>query len=357
MNHAQTYTRALVINSMTAMALTLIFTPAQAIDTSRTEVDAFVAEMNSEHELDADFVRTTLGDSKTQESIIKAISRPAERSKAWHEYRDIFITPKRIAAGVEFWKLQRPRLERIAEETGVPVTMLVGIIGVETYFGRITGSYRVIDALATLAFDYPPRGKFFRSELVELFLLARDEQLDLNTIKGSYAGAMGPPQFIPSSYRHYAVDGNNDGRRDLLSNWDDILSSVANYFVAHHWRSGEQVTARASISDKAKDLPTKNILKMTETIGSLGNLGVNFESDLKDSTSAQLVTLEGEDGTEHWVGFHNFFVITRYNRSVMYALAVWQLGEAIGDAVALEDAAVALEQSSEQEDAEKGPAS
>jgi len=212
--------------------------------------------------------------------------------------------------------------------------MIFGIIGVESYFGRTTGKYRVIDALVTLGFAYPPRADFFRSELNQAFLLARDEQLDMPAMMGSYAGAMGPPQFMPSSYRNFAVDGDGDGRKDLLNNWTDIMASIANYFVVHKWQSGQQVAARATLSKDAGQLPLNADLQPASTIGALSAAGVVFPTELPTTAPAGLWKLEGKDGDEYWVGFQNLYVITRYNRSIMYALATWELGEAIMGEVA-----------------------
>jgi len=303
-----------------------------AVDTDRDDVRAFIDELAKKHDFDKDYVRSMLTQSETKQKILDAISRPAERTLAWHEYRKIFITPKRINAGTKFLDEHADSLARAAAQTGVPVEIIAAIIGVETFYGRITGSYRVIDALATLGFDYPPRAKFFRGQLEELFMLAREEQFELTDLIGSYAGAMGPPQFIPSSYRTFAVDGDGDGRRDLLGNWDDILMSVANYFVKNGWQTGEPVTVRG-IPEKNFPLPTgKNSLKMTETVASLTKSGINFDTSLDATAPAQLISLEGEDSMEYWVGFHNFYVITRYNRSTMYALAVFQLSTALSAA-------------------------
>ena len=205
----------------------------------------------------------------------------------------------------------------------------MGIIGVETYFGRRTGNYRVLDALATLAFGYPPRSKFFRNELEQFLLLVREEEMEAIDATGSYAGAMGRPQFMPSSYRAYAVDSSADGKRDIWTNWADVIGSVANYFVRHGWRSNDQVVAQASLSNQWRGDPPENTLKPQETVTSLSHQGVLFATDLAGDQQSQLLTLIGDDGEEHWVGFHNFFVITRYNRSVMYALAVHQLGQEI----------------------------
>ncbi|MCZ6809862.1 MAG: lytic murein transglycosylase B, partial [Proteobacteria bacterium] len=258
-----------------------------------------------------------------------AIARPAERTKEWHEYRDIFLTDARVKAGAAFWREHSEALDRISKETGVDVEILVGIIGVETYFGRITGDYRVLDALVTLAFEYPPRSKFFRNELEQFLLLVREEEMEAIDATGSYAGAMGRPQFMPSSYRAYAVDSSADGKRDIWTNWADVIGSVANYFVRHGWRSNNQVVVQASLSNQWQGDPPENTLKPQETVTSLSHQGVLFATDLAGDQQSQLLTLIGDDGEEYWVGFHNFFVITRYNRSVMYALAVHQLGQEI----------------------------
>ena len=301
------------------------------LDTERAEIQAFVTSLVTKHGFEQNYVLSVLNESESQQKILDAISRPAEKTKPWHEYRAIFVTPKRIDAGLAFWAEHDVRLARIAERTGVPAEIIAAIVGVETFYGQITGNYRVVDALATLAFDYPPRSRFFRSELEEFFLLAREEQLDVVAINGSYAGAMGPPQFIPSSYRNFAVDGDGDGRRDLLGNWDDILTSVANYFVAHSWAPGQPVASPVSLSADAT-APNRNTLKATETVGSLIDRGIAFETELDSAAPAQLISLQGATGPEYWIGFHNFYVITRYNRSVMYALAVHQLGESLAEA-------------------------
>ena len=299
--------------------------PAQAIDVGDPEVRNFIDSMVSEHAYDRDTLENVLQQATTQESILDAIARPAERTKEWHEYRDIFLTDARVKAGAEFWREHSEALERISTDTGVDVEILVGIIGVETYFGRRTGSYRVLDALATLAFAYPPRSKFFRNELEQFLLLVREEEMEAIDATGSYAGAMGRPQFMPSSFRAYAVDSSADGKRDIWTNWADVIGSVANYFVRHGWRLNNQVVAQASLSNQWQGDPPENTLKPQETVTSLSHQGVLFATDLAGDQQSQLLTLIGDDGEEYWVGFHNFFVITRYNRSVMYALAVHQL--------------------------------
>lgn len=301
------------------------------VNVDSPNVAAFIDEMVSEHQFQRAALRGVLSEAKIKPSIIRKISTPAERTLTWGEYRKIFMTKERINAGAVFWRENREMLERISKETGVPVEMIVGIIGVETYFGRITGNDRVLDALATLAFAYPKRSKFFRNELVQFLILAREEEIDATVPTGSYAGAMGRPQFMPSSFRAYAVDATGDGKRDIWNDWADVSGSVANYFLEHGWRPGEEVVSQATLSAQWQGpVPKpKNILKASETVGSLSEKGVVFATDLGTDSKGELLTYEGAGGTEYWVGFHNFFVITKYNRSTMYALAAHQLGQAI----------------------------
>ena len=304
---------------------------ALAIDLDRPEVIAFIDAMVEQHDFDREELRDTLGTAEVKQSILDAIARPAEKTKSWAEYREIFITPERIEAGAKFWTDNEDALRQVSESTGVPMEMLVGIIGVETYFGRITGSFRVLDALSTLAFSYPPRAKFFRRELEEYLLLVREEGMKPTDATGSYAGAMGRPQFMPSSFRAYAVDATGDGKRDIWNDWTDVAGSIANYFLEHGWKSGEEVAAQASLGGSWQGpLPEpENTLKPSETVASLSRKGVMFVTNLPGDSKSELLTYDGPDGPEHWVGFHNFFVITRYNRNVMYALAVHQLGQEI----------------------------
>jgi membrane-bound lytic murein transglycosylase B len=324
----RTFTNARQARALFSAALLSLSLPAWSIDLARDDVQEFISELGAAEGFDTAYLESMLADSEVQQSILDAMSRPAEKVKPWHEYRAIFITPERINAGVVFLEEHQETLARIEAETGVPAEMILGIIGVESYFGRITGRHRVLDALATLGFDYPPRSKFFRSELGQAFLLAREENMDLLELQGSYAGAMGPPQFIPSSYRHYAVDGDGDGRRDLLSNWQDIMASVANYFVAHKWQAGQPVASLATIEEQATP-PINKGLKPQSTVGALSEAGVFFPTELDNDAVAGVWQLEGADGDEYWVGFRNLYVITRYNNSIMYALSAWELGNAI----------------------------
>ena len=298
------------------------------IDVEQPEVTAFIDEMVSEHEFDREQLRAALGDAVIRQSILDAISKPAEKTLTWAEYRKIFITRERIKAGVAFWHENREALATVSSSSGVPEEILVGIIGVETYYGRITGSYRVLDALATLAFNYPPRSGFFRKELKQYLLLIREEGMRATDAMGSYAGAMGRPQFMPSSYRAYAIDSTGDGKRDIWNNWTDVAGSIANYFKRHGWRPGEEVTSQATLGGSwAGPVPEPaNTLTPGDTVTSLSRKGVMFATDLPEDSESELLTYEGKFGIEHWVGFHNFFVITRYNHSVMYAMAVHQLG-------------------------------
>lgn len=302
---------------------------AQAFDVERPDVKNFVDQIVDKYDYDRAVLNAVLTEARSQQSILTAISRPAEKTKEWREYRAIFLTDERIRAGAEFWHRHIAALDRISDETGVSHEILVGIIGVETYFGRITGNYRVIDALSTLAFDYPPRSGFFTRELEQFLLLVREEKMNAADATGSYAGAMGRPQFMPSSYRAYAVDASNDGKRDIWGNWEDVIASIANYFVRHGWQRGKDVVARASLGHKWQGDVPKNSLTPQTTVASLSRQGVMFATHMPADHETQLLTLLGENGREHWVGFHNFFVITRYNTSVMYALAVHQLGQEV----------------------------
>jgi membrane-bound lytic murein transglycosylase B len=310
------------------------------LDPEREDVRAFIAGVQERHGLAPDAVRTVLLEARIQQPIIDAISRPAERVKPWHEYRRIFLTEERIAAGVAFWQDHQAQIERVAAESGVPAEMMLGIIGVETYYGRIIGRHRVLDALATLAFEYPPRSAFFTRELEEFLVLAGEQGFAPDMPVGSYAGAMGLPQFIPSSYRAYAVDGDADDRVDLWESTEDILASVANYLRVHGWRPGEPVVAPVVTGGvDASGLADQGLAAKTTT-GALwaAGLGLAGPAPADPAAPAGLFALEQEAGPAYWAGFHNFYVITRYNRSLMYALAVHQLGQAVRAGIEAADA-------------------
>jgi membrane-bound lytic murein transglycosylase B len=312
-----------------ALALLAATPPVAALDGNREDVRQFMQEMIRKHGFDEAWLAGVIGAIESQPKIIELMSRPAEQVMPWHAYRDHFLTEERIAAGVEFWAAHRARLAEVEHSTGVAQHVIVGILGVETFFGRITGKFRVVDALATLAFDYPPRGKFFRGELEQFLLLAREDQVDVGAALGSYAGAMGSPQFMPSSYRAYAVDGDGDTRRDLWGSWDDVIASVANYLAKHGWSAGEPVAARASLWFPHVDSLVAGSLAPDTTVKSLRDRGLSFETSLDGKAPAFFISVDGDQGPELRAGFHNCGVITRYNRSVMYALAVHDLGSRI----------------------------
>jgi membrane-bound lytic murein transglycosylase B len=298
-------------------------------DLSRAEIGAFIDDVAKRNSLGRETLRELLAQAVPQPKIIELISKPAEKVAPWWQYRERFLTEERISRGVRFWQENREQLERISRERGVPPEYIVAIIGVETSYGRITGRYRVLDALATLAFDYPPRSEFFRKELEEFVLLARENELDPLTTTGSYAGAMGAPQFMPSSYRRYAVDGGDDRTSDLWASWPDVFASVANYFREHGWETGGPVVVQARLApDPVFQINTRN-LELDQTVASLNASGVQIDLPLAEATPALLISAEQRDGPAYRVGFKNFHVITRYNRSARYAMAVNDLAEVI----------------------------
>ncbi len=309
------------------LASLVSITPASALDLKRPEVRAFIEQTSKDLGFTRQQLEALLAQAETKQPILDAISRPAERVVPWHEYRDRFLTEKRILQGTDFWIEHGEALRRIADPN--VAASVVGILGVETSFGRITGKYRVIDALATLAFDYPPRSDFFRSELQQFLLLSREEAVDPKTALGSYAGAMGAPQFISSSYRNFAIDGDGNGKRDLWNSWDDVIGSVANYLLAYGWREGEPVVVTATLASSDLSRFDTSKLELNETVQSLRAKGVRFETTLPENAPAILIVAQGKDGPVYRVGFNNFYVITRYNRSPMYAMAVHDLGEAV----------------------------
>jgi len=269
-----------------------------------------------------------MGKVNYRQSIIDAITRPAE-AKPWADYRAIVVTPRRIEQGVEFWNENVELLQQAEREYGVPPEMIVAIIGVETRYGRNIGKYPVLDALSTLAFGYPKRAKFFKRELSEFLLLTRDEQVDPESAVGSYAGAMGMPQFIPSSYRAYAVDFDKDGQRNLWNSRADIIGSVAAYFKQHGWTRGAPITSRASGVNNKHEAFINAGMKPSFTVSKLRRAGIKSEQPIAGDALTSLIRLDGEKGLEHWLGLHNFYVITRYNHSNLYATAVYQLSREI----------------------------
>ena len=294
---------------------------------------ALVDELVSEEGFDRDQLLRVFADAERQQSILEAIARPAEKTKPWYEYRAIFLTEKREKEGLAFFAEHAETLARAEETYGVPAEIIVAIIGVETLYGRITGSYRVIDALSTLAFDYPKRSPFFTKELKSYLMLTREQGFDPLTLKGSYAGAMGYGQFMPSSYLSYAVDFDGEEVIDIWNNPVDAIGSVANYFKRHGWRTDAQVVSAA---DAAADAPqdwfvsSRKDLKPVRTVAQFAEAGIVPRAETDPAAMATAMKFELEDGYEYWLGLHNFYVITRYNHSAMYAMSVYQLSQRIG---------------------------
>ena len=296
---------------------------------NRADVNAFIQEMAAKHGFDAGELRALFNRAQVQPEILALMSRPAE-AKPWHAYRKIFLTPQRIQGGTAFWNSHQQALARAAERYNADPQTIVAIIGVETLYGGNTGRFKVLEALATLAFDYPKRAVFFRKELENFLLLTREEGIDPLSLNGSYAGAMGLAQFMPSSYRAYAVDFNGDGHRNLWRDPEDAIGSVANYLSKHGWRRGSLIAMPAQVSGgQYRALVSSGTTKPNHSIQQLSQSGVIPQFPVDAGTLAMLVELEGNYGPEYWLGFNNFFVITRYNRSALYAMAVYQLGEAI----------------------------
>ncbi len=294
----------------------------------RTEINLFIDEMVAEHKFDKKELTALFDKARLHQSIIDAISRPAE-SKPWYEYRPIFVTRSRVRGGVLFWQENEAVIKQVSEKYQVKPEIIVAIVGVETRYGRHKGNYPILDSLATLAFAYPPRAKFFRSELKHYLLMAKEEGFDPLEHKGSYAGAMGMPQFISSSFRSYAVDFDNDGKRDLWENTADALGSVGNYFKRHGWTAGQPIAHKVEVNGiKYKELLTKS-LKPKHTQDELMLAGVTLPGDIPKDIKGKLIELDSGDGPEYWVIWDNFYVISRYNHSALYSMAVFQLSQEI----------------------------
>jgi len=315
--------------SVLVSVLLSIFTLATFAEyESRDSVKDFINELAVEDGFNRQQLAEIFEQVEKKQRIIDLMSRPAEKAKPWHEYRQIFVTSTRIASGVEFWKENQATLDRARLEFGIPAEIIVAVIGVETNYGRNTGSFRVMDALSTLAFDYPPRSRFFRGELRELLLLAREENKYPLDLTGSYAGAMGYGQFIPSSFRAYAIDFDGDGIRDIWRNRVDAIGSVANYFSRHGWEGEGQIAVPVTVVDERVDQFANQGLKPKRSIAELQKAGMGPVA-LPDEELAALFRLKSRTGWEYWLGLHDFYVVTRYNHSHMYALAVVQLAEGI----------------------------
>lgn len=311
------------------LLIALVCASAQAAPyAERKMVQEYIDQIANEHDLPRQKLLQVFNQIEPQQNVLDAISKPAEKTLTWAEYRPIFIKTKRIEAGRQFMRDHADTLARAEAAYGVPANVITAIIGVETFYGRITGKYSVLEAVATLAFDYPPRSKFFKQELTEFLILSHAEGWNMAQVKGSYAGAMGWPQFISSSYRRYAVDFDGDGKRDLVGSTEDAIGSVANYLKVHGWQAGALVAEPWAVSANQLASATKLVsesLKPAVSPAVLKKLGFNADT----SKPVSVMQFDGEKGQEIWVGYPNFYAITRYNHSRMYALAVHQLSQAV----------------------------
>jgi membrane-bound lytic murein transglycosylase B len=302
-------------------------------DLQRPEIQSFIATATQQAPLTRTSITRILRRARPNPGVIDKISRPAETVLPWWQYRANFVTEQRIADGTRFWLAHQSLLEGIAKTAGIAPEYIVAILGCETSYGRITGKDRVLDTLATLAFDYPPRGEFFRTELLQFLMLSREAHLNPLTIKGSYSGAMGAPQFMPSSYRHYGVDADANRHVDLWNDWRDIFASVANLLKQNGWQPDAPVLAQAQLTPGASLPVPPRMLDLTETLDSLKAAGITTDSTLPGTTPAVLIGADQASGPAFRVGFNNFYVLSRYNRSARYSMAVTDLAHAIAERV------------------------
>lgn len=295
---------------------------------SRPELNIFIDEMVEKHHFDKSQLIDIFSHVHLKPNIIKAMIRPAE-VKPWTEYRAMFVNPLRINGGVEFWRANAGVLAHASNTYGVPESIIVAIIGVETQYGKNAGSYRVIDALSTLAFDYPRRAEYFKGELEKFLILTRDEGIEPFSLKGSYAGAMGIGQFMPSNYLNYALDFDGDGHRDINHCMADAIGSVANYFIGHGWFSGQPIVLRAQVTGE-RYLELVNMgFNLTHTVDEMREFGVTPAESVDGSQQVMLIRLETKGEPEYWIGLNNFKAITEYNRSKFYAMSVYLLSREI----------------------------
>jgi membrane-bound lytic murein transglycosylase B len=301
---------------------------AQAGYASRPEVRSFVRSLVEQHGFVESELLWLFSRVRRAEPVLQAIQPQPPKARSWEEYRAMFVNEKRIAAGTEFWAANRRALERAQSEFGVPAEYIAAIIGVETFYGRNSGRWRVVDALTTLAFDYPPRAEFFRDELMNYLLMVRDAGTDVFSVRGSYAGAIGIPQFMPGSVRRYAVDFSGDGRIDLQRNASDAIGSVANFLKQHGWQPGAEVLFSARVSGEEYRRYADGSVEAKHPIADLARAGVEPQGLPAGLGSARAALIElgtPERPSEYRIGLQNFYVLTRYNRSAFYASAVTDL--------------------------------
>lgn len=297
------------------------------------DVAKFISRLVRTHHFNKQKLNKLFDQVEIQPEVLEAIRAPQE-AKPWYIYRDIFVDEERVQEGVTFWKRYKNTLARAEKQFGVPASIIIAIIGIETRYGEDPGEHRVIDALSTLAFKYPPRASFFKKELKEFLLLTRNMHIDPLEPMGSYAGAMGQPQFMPSSYRHYAIDFGRNGKKDLYHSTTDSIGSVANYFKRHGWKTGQPIAEPAKIvGNKFKLLKhhfeNRKPRKPSLTRKTLAKYGIKPTRHLKTNRLMSFIKLQGKSKSEYWLGFHNFYVITRYNTSKLYAMATIKLSKKI----------------------------
>ncbi|MBS4051690.1 MAG: lytic murein transglycosylase B [Methylomonas sp.] len=320
-----------ILLSAALLCASLFAASAANAEIPQTEaLNRFIEQMVKQHHFNATELRQLFQSVAIQQPILDAMGKPAE-GKPWYQYREIFMTDSRIDGGVQFWRDNEAALKAVEQQYGVPAEIIIAIIGVETKYGAFTGKYRVIDALSTLGFAYPSRSEFFLKELENFLLLSREEHLDPLQPLGSYAGAMGLAQFMPSSYRAYAKDFDLDKQRDIWHNDSDAIASVANYFVANHWQRGGAISYQVSAKGDAYKKALSKGVKPDVSIGELRKLGVEIPKQLGNNEAAKLLSYPMPDHEQLWLGLHNFYVITRYNHSPLYAMAAYQLSQAIKD--------------------------
>ncbi len=316
-----------------AILFFLISSTAYGAELNQAEQKKFIQEMVNEHSFDKQALERIFTKVELLDYVLEVIQKPAEKSKEWHEYRKIFLTQERIDKGVLFWQENRDLLMEVEKEYGVPREMIVAIIGVETYYGKFKGKYRVIDSLATLAFNYPKRAKFFRNELKQFLLFTRRLKMDPFSRMGSYAGAMGMPQFMPSSFQAYAIDFDRDDQINIWDNKADIFGSVANYFKRHGWKTGEPVAVPTWVKNNARlEKFIEKGLKPTIPFDELTKSGIQTKRNIDGNPTSSLLEYKQKNGKDYWVIFQNFYTITRYNHSPLYGMAVYQLSEEIKEA-------------------------
>lgn len=297
---------------------------------ARADVQRYIDEQVAGGQLSRAEMEAVFANVELKPNIIQIMDRPST-ARPWYQFRQSFFTDKTINQGVAFWQQHAATLERAEQVYGVPPEMVVAIIGIETRYGQVTGSFRLADALSTLAFDYPRRAAFFRDELTAFFRLAREENINALTLKGSYAGAMGIPQFMPSSFLKWAVDFDGDGHRDIWNNPADAIGSVASYFQLHGWLKGDDVVIPAEVTPQADtEALNKDKFNLHYTVKELKARGVVPLADVSDKALAVLVPLEVSPGiTRYWLGLNNFYATTRYNKSTLYAMVAHEMSQEI----------------------------